>query len=509
MPSRALGVIVKGRGARENEGMSNRDAAIVVLAAGKGTRLKSQLAKVLHCAGGRPLVDHVVRSCAPLGPKKTIVIVGHQADQVAARVESLDAETVLQHPQHGTGHAMLVAKRSLAGAKIAVVLPGDAPLIRTETLKALINAHRVANAAATILTAVVSDPSGYGRIVRKSGDTVAAIVEDSQLTPEQRELNEINSSIYCFTLEKLWPALARVRPNNKHREIYLTDAVAVLASQGETVLAQVSPDPREVLGCNTRADLAEVDRIFRERKRSELMDAGVTILLPETVLVDPDVTAGEDTVFEPCVQILGATRIGARCRIGTGSVLTDAILGDDVIVEPHCVVAKSRLDAEVHIGPFSRLRPDNHLKAGSRIGNFVEMKKSTLGEGSKAMHLTYLGDARVGSKANIGAGTITCNYDGFHKFPTTIGNKVFIGSDSALVAPVRIGDGAYIAAGSTVTENVPPDALAIARGRQANKPGWAAKKRRELAAAEKPRKSVKRKRATRKPVRRAKSKRRK
>jgi len=489
--------------------MPNRDVAIVVLAAGKGTRLKSSLAKVLHSAGGRPLVDHVVRACAPLGPKKTVVIVGHQAEQVAARVEPLEAETVLQQPQHGTGHAMQVAKRTLGNAKIAVVLPGDAPLIRTETLKALMNAHRAANAAATILTAVVADPSGYGRIVRKSGNSVAAIVEDSQLSPEQREINEINSSIYCFTLDKLWPALAQVKPNNKHREIYLTDAVAVLASKGETVLAQVSPDPREVLGCNTRADLAEVDRNFREWKRNELMDAGVTILLPETVLLDPDVTAGEDTILEPCVQLLGGTRIGARCRIGTGSVLTDAILGDDVTVEPHCVVAKSRLDAEVRIGPFSRLRPDNHLKAGSRIGNFVEMKKSTLGEGSKAMHLTYLGDAKIGSKANIGAGTITCNYDGFHKYPTTIGNKVFIGSDSALVAPVRIGDGAYVAAGSTVTDNVPPDALAIARGRQANKPGWAAKKRRELAAAEKPAKSTKRKRAARKTSsRRAKSKRR-
>ena len=473
--------------------MSNRDVAIVVLAAGKGTRLKSSRAKVLHSAGGRPLVEQVVRACAPLNAKKTVVIVGHQAEQVEELVKPLGAETILQQPQHGTGHAMQVAKRTLNSAKLAVVLPGDAPLIRTETLKSMIAAHRAANAAATILTAVVGEPSGYGRIVRKSEANVAAIVEDSQLTPEQRELNEINSSIYCFTLEKLWPALAEVKPNNKHRELYLTDAIAVMASKGETVLAQVSPDPREILGCNTRADLAEVDRIFREWKRAALMDDGVTILLPETVLVDPDVTAGEDTIIEPCVQLLGKTKIGARCRIRTGSVLTDAILGDDVTVEPHCVVSQSRLDAEVRIGPFSRLRPDNHLKAGSRIGNFVEMKKSTLGEGSKAMHLSYLGDAKIGTKANIGAGTITCNYDGFHKYPTTIGNKVFIGSDSALVAPVRIGDGAYVAAGSTVTDNVPPDALAIARGRQVNKAGWASKKRRELAAAEKPKKSSARK----------------
>ena len=485
--------------------MSNRDAAIVVLAAGKGTRLKSSRAKVLHGAGGRPLIEHVVRACAPLGAKKTIVIVGHQAEQVAQLIEPLGAETVLQQPQHGTGHAMQVAKRALNNAKLALVLPGDAPLIRTETLKAMIAAHRAANAAATVLTAVVADPSGYGRIVRKSEANIGAIVEDSQLTPEQRDLNEINSSIYCFTLEKLWPALAEVKPNNKHRELYLTDAIAVMASRGETVLAQVSPDPREILGCNTRADLAEVDRIFREWKRNALMNDGVTILLPETVLVDPDVTVGEDSIVEPCVQLLGKTKIGARCRVGTGSVLTDAILGDDVTVEPHCVVTQSRLDAEVRIGPFSRLRPDNHLKAGSRIGNFVEMKKSTLGEGSKAMHLTYLGDAKIGAKANIGAGTITCNYDGFHKYPTTIGNKVFVGSDSAFVAPVRVGDGAYVAAGSIVTDNIPPDALAIARGRQVNKPGWAAKKRRELATAEKPKKMSSRKRRprSRAPSRRA------
>jgi bifunctional UDP-N-acetylglucosamine pyrophosphorylase/glucosamine-1-phosphate N-acetyltransferase len=243
------------------------------------------------------------------------------------------------------------------------------------------------------------------------------------------------------------------------------------------------------LGCNTRADLAEVDRIFRERKRAALMDAGVTIQLPETVLVDPEVTAGEDTVVEPGVQLLGKTKIGARCTIRSGSVLSDALLGNDVTVEPHCVVAQSRLDDGVIIGPFARLRSSNHLKAGARIGNFVELKKSTIGEGTKAMHLTYLGDTKIGAKSNIGAGTITCNYDGFNKFPTSIGNKVFIGSDSALVAPVRIGDGAYVAAGSTITENVPAEALAIARGRQENKPGWASRKRRELAAAENPKKN--------------------
>ena len=486
--------------------MSHQDLAIVILAAGKGTRLKSSLAKVLHRAGGRTLVEHIVRACHPLKTRETIVIVGHQAEEVAAVVEPLGATTLLQQPQNGTGHAMQIAKRALGRAKYAIVLPGDAPLVRTETLKALAAVHRNGNAAATILSAVLADPSGYGRVVRKSETMVSAIVEESQLSGEQREINEINSAIYCFTLEKLWPALAQVKPNNLHRELYLTDAIAVLNARGETVLAQVAPDPREVLGCNTRADLAEVDRIFREWKRNALMDAGVTIQLPETVLIDPDVTVGEDTIIEPCVQLLGNTKIGARCTIRTGSVLTDAILGDDVKVEPYCVVAESRLDDRVIIGPFSRLRPNNHLKDDVRIGNFVELKKSTIGEGTKAMHLTYLGDAKIGKKSNIGAGTITCNYDGFHKYPTTIGDKVFIGSDTALVAPVRVGDGAYVAAGSTITENVPAGGLGIARGRQVNKPGWASQKRRELAAAEKPKRKT-RKSEPRKKARKARKRR--
>jgi bifunctional UDP-N-acetylglucosamine pyrophosphorylase/glucosamine-1-phosphate N-acetyltransferase len=463
--------------------MATNDLTILILAAGKGTRLKSSLAKVLHRAGGRPLLEQVLRACAPLKAKKTIVVVGHQAEEVGKVATSLGAETVLQQPQNGTGHAMQVSRRALGKAKFVVVLPGDAPLIRTETLRALVAMHRNGNAAATILSAVVSDPSGYGRIVRKSETKVGAIVEDSQLTEEQRDLNEINSSIYCFTLEKLWPALAKVKTNNKHREVYLTDAIGILASAGETVLAQVAPDPREVLGCNTRADLAEVDRIFREWKREALMNLGVSIQLPETVLIDPEVVAGEDTVIEPGVQLLGSTKIGARCTIRAGSILSNAILGNDIVVEAHCVIADSRLDDRVTVGPFARLRGGNHLKAGAHIGNFVELKKSIVGEGTKAGHLTYLGDAKIGAKANIGAGTITCNYDGFHKHPTTIGNRVFIGSDSALVAPVRIGDGAYVAAGSTITDNVPAEALGIARGRQVTKAGWAAKKRRELAAA--------------------------
>src|SRR5712672_45688 len=470
--------------------MAANDLAVVILAAGKGTRLKSSLAKVLHRAGGCNLVEHVITACTPLKSRTVIAVVGHQAEQVSAVIEPRGTEIVVQQPQRGTGHAMQVARRAVGKAKIALVLPGDAPLIRTETLRSMIATHRAANAAVTILTAVVSDPSGYGRILRKSESSVQAIVEESQLADEQRDINEINSSIYCFILEKLWPALGQVKANNKHRELYLTDAVTVLASKSEVVLAHLAADPREALGCNTRADLAEVDRIFRERKRTELMNEGVSIQLPETVLVDPDVTIGEDTLLEPCVQLLGKTKIGQRCTVRTGSVLSDMILGDDVLVEPHCVAMQSRLDDNTVIGPFARLRLGTHLKDGARAGNFVEVKKSVVGEGAKVPHLTYLGDAQVGAKSNIGAGTITCNYDGFQKHPTNIGRGVFIGSDTTLVAPLRIGDGAYVAAGSTITENIPPDGLGVARGRQVNKPRWASRKRRELAAAEHSSKSL-------------------
>jgi bifunctional UDP-N-acetylglucosamine pyrophosphorylase/glucosamine-1-phosphate N-acetyltransferase len=473
---------------------NNKDVTILILAAGKGTRLKSSVAKVLHAAGGRPLVEHVVRACLPVGAKEVVVVVGHQAEKVQAIVEPLGADTVLQQPQKGTGHALLVAKRAIGNAKFVVVLPGDAPLIRTETLKALIHKHKSGAAAATILTTVLADPSGYGRILRKGGDTVAAIIEESQLTPEQRELNEINSSMYSFTTAKLWPALAEVKPDNKHREIYLTDVISVMNAKGEAVLAQVAEDSREMLGCNTRADLAGVDRTFRDWKREALMNDGVTIQLPETVLIDPEVSVGEDTIIEPCVQLLGKTKIGARCLIRTGSVVHDSVLGDEVKIEAHSLISESRLDSHSVAGPFARVRPHSHLKSGARIGNFVELKKSVVGEGSKIPHLSYVGDARIGKQSNIGAGTITCNYDGFQKHPTTIGNKVFIVSDSTLVAPLKIGDHAYVGAGSTITENVPADALGLARERQVNKPGWASKKRRELAAAEKPSKKKKKRR---------------
>jgi bifunctional UDP-N-acetylglucosamine pyrophosphorylase / glucosamine-1-phosphate N-acetyltransferase len=473
--------------------MANTDIAIVILAAGKGTRLKSALAKVLHRAGGRPLVEHVVRACQPLKPREIVAVVGHQAEDVTAAVKPLGVKTILQEPQRGTGHAMLVARRAVpARAKFAILLPGDAPLIRTETVAALAAAHRESGAAATILSAEIENPSGYGRIVRQDDGSVSAIVEDSALTAEQRPIREINSSIYCFTLEKLWPCLATLKPKNVHKELYLTDAIAVLRQKGEKVQAVRAADPDEVLGCNTRADLAAVDAVFRRRKRAAIMDAGVTIELPETVLIDPEVTVGADSRIEPGVQLLGKTRIGAGCTVRTGSVLSDAVLEDNVLVKPYTMISASHLSQGTQAGPFAHLRDGARLEENARVGNFVEVKKSVLGEGVKSMHLTYLGDARIGSGSNIGAGTITCNYDGVNKNPTIIGKRVFIGSDTALVAPVRVGDGAYVGAGSVITKNVPSDALGLARGKQVNKLGWAAGRRRQLAAGA-PKKSKRKK----------------
>lgn len=496
--------------------MASTDTSIIILAAGKGTRMRSDLAKVLHRAGGRTLIEHVVRACQPLKPAQILAVVGHQAEAVAAAVGELDlpipVQTVVQQPQRGTGHAMQVARRAIGkSARVAVVLPGDAPLLRAETLAALVDTHRRGEAAATILSAEFTDPAGYGRIVRDAEGRVQAIVEDKALAPQQREIREVNSSIYCFTLEKLWPCLAALRPENVHRELYLTDAIALLRQRNERVLAYVAADPNEVVGCNTRAHLADADRVFRARKAAELMDAGATIYLPETVAIDPDVTAGPDTVIDPGVRLLGKTRIGARCQIGAGCVLIDMRLDDDVTVLPHSHLVSSRIGAGAQVGPFSRLRPGCDVRAGAHVGTFVEMKKTTLRERAKAPHLSYLGDATIGAETNVGAGTITCNHDGYAKYETKIGSRVFVGSDSALVAPVRIGDGAYVAAGSVITENVPPDALAIARGRQVNKPGWARQRRLSMKKDAKPKaasRSKARPKSRTKPAARKKSRRR-
>ncbi|HTR48501.1 MAG TPA: bifunctional UDP-N-acetylglucosamine diphosphorylase/glucosamine-1-phosphate N-acetyltransferase GlmU [Verrucomicrobiae bacterium] len=492
--------------------MAAPDTSIVILAAGKGTRMRSDLAKVLHRAGGRPLLEHVIRACQPLKPAQILVVVGHQADDVAALAESLGGQTpvqtIVQQPQRGTGHAMQIARRAIRkSAKLAVVLPGDAPLLGTATLAALLDTHRRGEAAATILSAELADASGYGRIVRDAEGRVQAIVEDKALAPEQRDIREVNSSMYCFTLEKLWPLLAALRPDNAHRELYLTDAIAMLRQRNERVLAYVAPDANEVMGCNTRAHLADADRVLRARKSAELMDSGVTIYLPGTVVIDADVAVGADTTIEPGVQLLGKTRVGPRCSIGTGSVLIDVRVDDDATILPQCHLVGARVGPRAHVGPFARLRPGTDLRAGAHVGSFVELKKTILHEGAKAPHLSYLGDATIGSETNVGAGTITCNYDGFAKHETRIGSRVFIGSDTALVAPVRIGDGAYVAAGSVITDNIPGDALGIARGRQVNKPGWARARRLALKNAKQDKAPTRSKpKSHRKPARRQKPK---
>src|SRR3990167_1249263 len=450
------------------------DLAIVVLAAGKGTRLKSGRAKVLHQAGGLPLIAQVLRSLTPLtrGSRASTagvwVVVGHQADAVRAAAEPFAVGTVVQRPQLGTGHAVAQALKVLPrGRARPLVLPGDAPLIRPETLQALVRAHAEQGAAATVLTAELEEPRGYGRIVRDASGGVEAIVEQGALPPEQAGLREVNSGTYVFNRAKLAGVLGKLGRDNVHREYYLTDAIKLLRQGGESVAAHLAREADEILGVNTPAELARVDTVLRWRKAEALMAAGVTLYQPETQAIDPDVAIGPDTIVERGVELRGATRLGRRCHIGASSILVNAVLADGVSV-----------------GPFAHLRDGADIRAGARIGNYVEVKKSVVGEGAKAQHLTYLGDARVGRKTNVGAGTITCNYDGVNKNPTVIGDEVFIGSGTELVAPVKVGRGAYVAAGSTITENVPAGALAIARGRQVNKPGWARTRRQKLAAAQ-------------------------
>ncbi len=463
--------------------MANSELAVVILAAGQGTRLRSRRAKVLHRVGGRALIEHVVRAAQRLGAP-IYVVVGHQAEEVRKLAEPLGARTVVQEPQRGTGHALETARSALRKFRRAIVLPGDAPLVRAETLEALGQAHRATGAAATVLTAILDDPTGYGRIVREpDGDGIRAIVEEKAARAAERAIREINSGIYCFELEKLWPVLGELRPENVHRELYLTDAVALLRQRGERVAAKAADDPREILGCNTRREMAEVDCLLRRRKVEELMAAGVTFYLPETARVDADVEAGPDTTIEPGVALLGATRLGAGVTVGTGSVVADSVVEDEAVIRPYSVVEGSRVERGATVGPFAHLREGAEIAAGACVGNYVEVKKSRLGEGSKAMHLTYLGDAVIGPETNIGAGTITCNYDGVRKNPTRIGAGVFIGSGTELVAPVEVGDGAYVAAGSTITESVPAGALGIARERQVNKPGWARERRAQPAGA--------------------------
>lgn len=452
--------------------------AIVIMAAGKGTRLKSSRAKVLHEIGGQPLLAHVIKAAKQIVPASDIyVIIGHQAENVRAAVEPLGVKFILQEEQRGTGHAIMCAREAVQQYETILVLSGDVPLIRQETIAQVRDFHRTKKAAMTILTAEPSDPFGYGRVIRAGGDRVKAIVEQKALTKAQQKVREINSGIYAFATKPLFAHIDRLSTDNAHRELYLTDMAALLVKAKATVVALKAADPAEVLGANTLVELASLDAAMRARKCNELMAAGVSIYRPETCVIDPEVEIGADTILEPFVQILGATRIGSNCRIRSFSIIRDSQLGNDVMVRPGCIVDQSQIGAGALLGPYSHLRPGSEIGEGAHVGNFVETKKARLGRGSKANHLTYLGDAEIGEGVNIGAGTITCNYDGTNKHLTVIEDGAFVGSDSTLVAPVRVGKGAYVAAGSTITEDVLADSLALGRARQTTKEGWARGKR--------------------------------
>jgi bifunctional UDP-N-acetylglucosamine pyrophosphorylase/glucosamine-1-phosphate N-acetyltransferase len=452
---------------------------VVILAAGLGTRMKSRKAKVLHRAGGRYLIDHVVRSAQSLAPPERIfVVVGHQAADVRAALRTPGIGFIEQAEQKGTGHALMVAADTLSGLDgRLVILYGDCPLVRPQTLAGLVAAQQFSAAAGAILTAEMDDPTGYGRVLRGADGHVTGVVEQRAGTPEQLAIREANMGLYCYRAEPFWKHIQELRPNNPAREYYLTDMVEILHRAGHAIAAFRIDDAREVLGINDRSELAVVDRLLRERKVRELMLAGVTVEKPETVTVDPDVTIGIDTIVEPFAQILGRTAIGENCRIGACSIVQDSDLADEVEIGPFTIIGTSRLERGVHAGPYARLRMENQVEAGAHVGNFVELKKTRLGAGSKAMHLAYLGDSEIGPGVNVGAGTITCNYDGFVKNTTKIGAGAFIGSNSTLVAPVEVGAGAYLAAGSVITSDVPADALGVGRARQVNKEDWARKRR--------------------------------
>jgi bifunctional UDP-N-acetylglucosamine pyrophosphorylase / glucosamine-1-phosphate N-acetyltransferase len=451
---------------------------LVVLAAGKGTRMKSSLPKVLHRAAGLPLIEYVLRSADSISPSTVVVVVGHQAPAVEAALASRpNLRFVVQEPQLGTGHALLQAESVLAGASGTIVLlSGDVPLLSPATLGALVQRHVETRAAATVLTAAVENPEGYGRIERRDG-CITAIVEHKDASPEQRAIAEINSGIYAFDLAPLFDALRRIGSANAQGEYYLPDLVKIYMDQGLKVETLRLNHAREIMGVNSRKELAEVAQLLNTARNDALMASGVTIVDPATAYIGPDVTVGPDTIIHPNVYLEGRTQIGSRCEIQCGVRIVNSTLHDDVFINSYCVITDSTIARGARLGPFAHIRPDSIIGEDAHVGNFVELKKTSLGRGSKANHLAYLGDSTIGEQVNVGAGTITCNYDGRKKHPTIIEDGAFIGSDSQLIAPVRIGRGAYVAAGSSITDDVPAGSLAIARGKQVNKEGWVDKKK--------------------------------
>jgi len=470
---------------RNMNAMSVQDFAIAIMAAGKGTRLKSKRPKVLHEVGGKPLLAHVIRSAAEVVPAQNIyVIIGHEAESVRAAVAHTGVNFVLQAEQRGTGHAVQSARKELSRSANFLVLSGDAPLIRPETIRRIRDFHIAQEAAMTILTARPADPTGYGRVLREgSTDRVAAIIEQKSLRPEQSNLGEINSGFYAFNSKPLFSNIDRLQTDNPHGEYYLTDMAALLVAEGQKVMAIRAEDPDEVLGGNTIAELVSLDANMRMRKARALMSQGVTIFRPETCVIDDEVSVAPDTKIDPFVQLLGNTSIGENCRVRSYSVISNSQIGNDVHIRYGCIIDDSSIATGAIVGPYSHVRPGSEIGEGAHVGNFVETKKTRLGKGSKANHLSYLGDAEIGAGVNIGAGTITCNYDGVHKHKTVIEDGAFVGSDSTLVAPLKVGQGAYVGAASCITADVPADSLAIGRGVQVVKEGWAKRKREERRKA--------------------------
>jgi bifunctional UDP-N-acetylglucosamine pyrophosphorylase / glucosamine-1-phosphate N-acetyltransferase len=464
----------------QNVSAQNTRTAIAIMAAGKGTRLKSKHPKVLHQVGGKPLVAHVITAAQLVVPAKDIyVIVGHEADKVREAVQSTGVQFVLQEPQRGTGHALMCAAPALKKYDQVIVLSGDAPLITADTITKLRDFHEKKKSAMTILSARLENPTGYGRIIRDSGRNgdVKVVVEEKSCTPVQRKLREINSGFYAFSTKPLFKNIERLKTDNPHGEYYLTDMAAVLRKSKQRVAAIETQNPAEILGSNTRAEMVDLDRKMRLEKCLQLMSEGVTIFYPDTCVIDWDVEVGSDTTIEPFVQLLGKTRIGSDCRIRSYSVIQNSQIADEVLIKTGCVLDEAVVAKSAILGPFSHLRPGSEIGEGAHVGNFVETKKIRLGKQSKANHLTYLGDAEIGERVNIGAGTITCNYDGVNKHRTIIEDGSFIGSDATLVAPVKVGRGAYVAAASCITHDVPPDSLALGRAKQVVKEGWANRKK--------------------------------
>jgi bifunctional UDP-N-acetylglucosamine pyrophosphorylase/glucosamine-1-phosphate N-acetyltransferase len=451
---------------------------IVVLAAGKGTRMKSARPKVLHRVAGVPMIDHVLSSASALRPGTTTVVVGHEAEALKAALTGHPGLTfVVQEPQRGTAHALLMAEPALREQSgTLVLLYGDVPMLTAQTLKLLLDRHTATFAAATVLTAIVDRPHGYGRIVR-SGEQIARIVEERDATPAERKIREINSGIYAFALDGLFDAVRTIAPQNAQQEYYLTDLVAVYRGRGLGVETVTVSNADEIRGINSRTELAEVSRIVRQKTNDALMAAGVTIEDPATTYIDGGVQIGADTIIHPGVAIEGGTVIGSACEIHSGVRIVDSRIGDRVTVLNHCVITSASIASDAKVGPFAHLRPETDVRVGAHVGNFVELKKTVLGAGSKANHLAYLGDATIGAGVNVGAGTITCNYDGVNKNATVIKDGAFIGSDSQLIAPVTIGEGAYVGSGTTVREDVPPGALAVSAGKQRNIEGWVGKRK--------------------------------